>query len=179
MNFANNKSYVMSGLIQFKDALNDSLDCYVVPDVTPTYGSGSGTYFNLYGGYLIVPAAGDGTLVVNPAEIKLVDVGLNEFGEKSGPGYWDATFNPATGLYEDLAANATGEGQFNIFASEVSLAKYCHKQLLLGSGNFTLTSFDAANFGQGMKMKVVLTTRGDDHEWWFNASLTMFRKKIA
>jgi hypothetical protein len=179
LNLANNKGYVFSGLVQFKDAKNDSLDCYVVPAVTPTHGAGSGTYFNLYGGYLIVPAAGDGTLVVNPTEIKLVDVGLNEFGDKSGPGYWDATFNTTTGLYENLAANALAEGQFNIFAVEVTLAKYCHKQLLLGSGSITLQSFDAANFGQGMRMKCVLTTRGADHEWWWNASLTLFRKKIS
>ena len=61
LNMEDNKTYIHEGYVMWKDANFDDLTLIVVPRVT-TYSAGTNTNFNLYGGYLIIPAAGNGTI---------------------------------------------------------------------------------------------------------------------
>lgn len=171
-----NETHLYCGSIQWKDALGDHITFEVVPHVTP-YTSGSGTNFLLYGGYLILPAAGNGNITVNPANIKLVQCVANEFGVKPA-GYWNATFNPSTKLFENLTP-ANGNGDYNIFGAEIVLQRFVNKFQLLGTGNYQLPSNDISQMPHGSRFKTTACTKGADHDWWWVTNVNLFRKKTC
>lgn len=177
LNTIANETYLHSGTIQWEGAKLDILELIVVPKTT-VYAVGEATNYNLYGGYLLIPAApGTGTIAVEDSARVLVQVPLNEYGNKTGAGYWDATFNTTTMLFENISPNYTGTGGFNMFGAAITLDRFVHHQLMLGSGVFTFHSSDASMLGHGMRLKLVTTTVGDDHEWTWCVSLILHRKK--
>ena len=177
LNTIANETHLHSGTIQWENAKLDILELTVIPKTT-VHAAGTGTNYNLFGGYLIIPAApGTGTTAVADADRVLVQIPLNEFGDKAGAGYWDATFNTTTKLFENIQPNYAGTGSFNMFGLAVTLDRFVHHQLMLGSGNFTFHSSDASMLGHGLRLKLMTTTVGTDHEWSYCISLILHRKK--
>lgn len=172
-----NSTYIHEGVLQWKDALNDTISLDVVPKTT-TYTSGTSTNFNLYGGYLIVPAAGNGTIAVETSNMKLVQCVVNEYGTKSA-GYWDATFNTSSKQFENITAAPYGDGDYNLFGAEVQLARFGNRLRLLGNGAILISSEDSTQIGHGMRIKVIAGTVGTDHEWWWNFTPSLYRKKTC
>lgn len=173
-----NRTYVLTGILSWKDADFDEFHCCVVPKTT-TYSAGSNTNYDLYGGYLIIPAAGTGSTVVNDADRVLVEVPVNEWGVRSGAGYWDADYNQSTKQFENITANASGTGKYNMFGTEVAFHKYVNNYIMLGNGQVKLTAFDADMLGHNVRLRFDFQTVGTDHEWKWAGNITMFRKRTV
>lgn len=171
-----NESYAHAGYIHWKDALLDLFSLHTVPRLS-TYEAGSNTNFNLYGGFLIIPAAGNGTISVT--DIVLVGVPINEFGDRQGAGYWNADFNTTTGEFENIAAAPFGDGAFNMFGAEIELDCFCRKLPLLGSGSMPLDTYDASQIGHNMRLKLTFETVGSNHAWWWAGMIKLYRKKTV
>lgn len=175
-NTMSNETHIHEGYLQWKDAINDNITLEFVPRVTP-YTAGTNTGYTLYGGYLVLPAAGDGTVTIADADRKLVLVPLNEDGHQIGAGYWDATWNSTTKEFESVTANPYGTGRFNMFTVPVTLDRFVNKQCILGSGFMMLQTSDASMIGHNMGIKITVETVGADHDFTWNASLVCHRKR--
>jgi hypothetical protein len=175
-----NKTYIRQGDLMWmansaKDVLATTFS--IVPKITP-YTSGSDTNYNLYGGYLIIPAAGDGTITVADNDRVLVQNVPNEFNVMPA-GYWDADWNPTTKVFENIVANPNGMGEFNMFALEVTLFNFMYERLLMGTGRKDCMTDDASQLGHNMLMRLRAQTIGTDHYWKMVASLMMYRAKTV
>lgn len=177
LNTITNKTYLLTGMFSWKGCTRDRWSCSVVPRVTTT-SAGTNTNFALYGGYLIIPAAGDGDITVNPADMKLVQNTPDEFGNMPA-GYWDADFNTTTKQFENITANPNGTGAYNMFAVEVPFHKYVTDFCLVGDGQGSLTAFDADQVGHGIRLKFEFQTIGTDHDWEFGGTIVMFRERTV
>lgn len=181
-NCVKNKTFLYEGYIDWKDALNDHVTLEIVPKTVTTEAS-INTYYNLYDGYLIVPAAGDGTINVT-SDLTLGNGGLVglpyfDYGIPASPGYWNADWNSTTNKFENITAAPLGNGQYNIFTQEVTLDRFVNKINLLGSGFIRIDSDDAENIGHGMRLRITFNTYNDDHNWYFAFKLAMFREKTC
>lgn len=175
LNTIQNDTYMHEGYLQWKDALNDELTVSAVPNLT-TVSAGSSTFYNLYQGYLVVPAAGDG--VINVDNMVLVEMPINEFGKRAAS-FWNADYNTTTKLFENVTAAPLADGQFNMFTVEVTLDRFANKIPLLGDGFMCLQTSDASQLSHGISLKVTANTIGADHDWWWNAFATMHRRKTV
>ena len=64
-NCVENETNIHEGYIVWRGAEFDRASLEIVPITTATQ-AGTDTNYNLYGGYLVVPAVGDGTLAITP-----------------------------------------------------------------------------------------------------------------
>ena len=174
-NTIDNTTYMFSGSFNWVDCNFDEVHVYIVPKVTAS-SAGVSTNFNLFGGYLIVPAAGDGTLTVNPADMQLVQVTRNEFGNFPA-GYFDADYNTTTKVFENVVPNVNGTGAFNLFSVEVPFHKYVNNYVMLGNYGNSLTSYDADSLGHNIRLRFDFQTDGADHDWKFAGNIVLFRGK--
>lgn len=178
-NIIENKTWVHEGYIIWKDAMFDLISFGVVPIVTQTVVS-SGTNYNLYNNYLIVPAAGDGTIDIT-SDITdfrggLVYMPLNENGNRSAA-FWNADWNSTTKKFENIAPAPNGDGEYNMFAVEVILSRFVNKQTMLGNGFQKMQTADADELGQGMRLRIDINTTEPDHDWASGCVLTLYRER--
>ena len=141
------------------------------------------TNFNLYGGFLVVPAAGDGNIqvtsdIANPCIDggSLVKVYTDETGYRP-PAYWNATYNKTTRLFEDIQPAPQGDGSYNMYSVELEVNKFVNSIPLFNSGVERLQSSDSVPFPHGMRLKLEIITTKDDHEWCVGGMITMHRQK--
>lgn len=176
-NTANNETHMHAGFIQWQNAQNDYVTLSFVPKTT-AYSAGSNTNYNLFGGYLIVPALGDGVITVNDADRVLVEVpkDLDKGGYVSS-GYWDAEWDTATKQYINIVPNYFGTGQFNMFGYAVTMNRFIYRQHLLGEGFMHLPTYDKSQLPQNVRVKLEIYTRQPDHAWSGNATVILHRKK--
>jgi len=156
-NCINNETWLHEGYITWKNAHFDTLTLEMVPRVT-TYTASSGTYYNLYGGYMVVPAAGDGTIALT-SDITTHSGGLiympdNDLGE-APTAFWNADWNTSTKEFENITAAPTGNGRYNMFTVEVVLARFLNTAPFLASGFIVLNSSDTDQMGHGMRLKMI------------------------
>ena len=65
-----------------------------------------------------------------------------------------------------------------MFGAEVPLNRFVYDVVLIRpDGQRLLKSSDSNALGHGMRVKLVCHTEGDDHDWHFGATLTMYRDK--
>jgi hypothetical protein len=157
-NCVNNETWLHEGYITWKNAHFDTLTLEMVPRVT-TYTASSGTYYNLYGGYMVVPAAGDGTITIT-SDITQHDGGLvympdNDLGE-TPTAFWNADWNTSTKEYENITAAPYGNGRYNMFTVELCFARFLNKAPFLSSGFIVLNSSDTDEMGHGMRLKMIM-----------------------
>lgn len=176
-NTINNITYIRQGDLQWKTCDHDKVSFNLVPKVT-AYTSGTNTNYNLYGGYLIIPAAGDGTIQVAANDIVLVQNTPNEFGQMPA-GYWDADWNTTTKQFDNITANGSGTGEFNMFGLEVVLFRFMYERLLLGTGRKDCMTDDSSRMGHGIRMRIDLETCNADHAWELAAALMLYRTKTT
>jgi hypothetical protein len=186
-NCINNKTEMREGVIIWENARpGDSGSCSAVTSVMPTQ-PGVNTNFNLYNGYLIVPAAGDGNIEVtgdltniDPATGCFVEMLPDETG-KVDPGFWNAAYNPSTNKFENISPAPDGSGRFNLFAVEIYVSRFVNHMGLIGSGSINLRSDDSASMTHGMRLLHHINTSTlddiDDHEWTFSVVLTLQRDR--
>lgn len=180
LNTVANETHIAQGGLQWINGLNDKMTLELVPRVT-TYSAGSNTNYNLYGGYLIIPAAGDGTITVNPADMQLVEMPLREDGTRAA-GYWNADYNMTTKQFENITAAPSGDGVYNMFGLEVCLQRFGNTIFVLGDGCKVLPSYDSSQLGHNIRIKVICDTNVSEvgpHSWMANVTLILHRKKTC
>jgi len=182
-----NKTEMHEGtVVWYNTKVGDSGSCSSVSSVMPTE-PGVNTNFNLYGGYLIVPAAGNGTIQVtgdmtniDPALGCFVEMYVDEAGYKP-PTFWNADYNPTTMKFENITPAPNGDGRFNLFAVEVYFSRFVNHVNFVGTGSVNLRSEDSAPLMHGMRLLHHINTSTlegvDDHEWSFSVALTLQRAR--
>lgn len=180
-NIAENRTWLHEGYIIWKDALFDTVTLEIVPIATAILTGQTGTNYNLYGGYLVVPAAGDGTIsLVNDMTDPRDGLIYMPDDDQGNPlaAYWNADYNATSHQFENIvAASPAGSGRYNMFATEITLSRFVNRVPLVGNGFQMLQSADTAELGQGMRLKASIQTRGVDHAWQVACALTMHRAK--
>ena len=175
LNCIDNETHIHEGYFQWKDALNDDLSVSFVPTLTEVSAS-TNTFYNMYGGYLVIPAAGDGVTQVDV--MNLVEMPMNEYGRRPAA-YWNADYNTTTKVFENITAAPLADGRFNMFTVEITFEKFANQVPLLGSGFMQLQTSDSSRLGHNMRIKVEARTVGVDHDWWWNAFATFHRIKTT
>jgi hypothetical protein len=178
-NTVNNVSYIYEGYISYDKAHLDSISMIVVPRVVST-SAGTNTYYNLYGGYLIIPAAGDGVINldsdITQSDGGLVYIPLNDDGSRS-PAFWNAEWDDVNKVFTNITAAPDGNGEYNMFSVEVILNRFINEFHFTGVGTQELDSEDTDELGHGMRIKLMTETYGEDHDWSFTAAFTMHRER--
>jgi len=180
LNIAENMTYIHEGYVNWKGCDFDYCRMEIV--ATPTvYASDTNTNFNIYGGAYIIPAAGNGTITVQPEDMVLIEMPLSRDKGTRRQGFWNADYNSTTHQFENVTPAPAGDGHFNMFSVEVTLARFTNDLLLLGDGFMRLQSADVDQLTQGMRIKfsALTNTDVDDHDWKICAILTLNREKIA
>jgi hypothetical protein len=175
-NVAENPTYVYSGCIQYKNVDMVGVQFCVIPQVT-TYSLGSDTSFDPYGPIAIPAAPGTGHIDILTEDIKLVEVPRGVDYDDMKPAFWDADYNVTTHKYENIRANPSAAGKFNIFIQEISLGMFVNV-ILLGDGAITFKSKDITQLGYGMRFKLTFNTTTEDHNWKVASILDLFRLKF-
>lgn len=184
-NICENETWLHEGYLTWKDAQLDTLTLEMCCRA-PTFTMGSNTFYNLYGGYLIIPAAGDGIIDVtsdltDPIAGGLIQMPNNDLNEPP-TAFWNADYNSSTGLYENISPAPYGNGRYNIFAGEIIFARFINKIPLLGSGFIALNSSDTDQMGQGMRLKMTADTNTEefpDHDWAVACIMCLHREASA
>lgn len=178
-NIATNETWLHEGYMTWKDCDMDRLTLEMVSRATAGQ-AGTGTNYNLYKGYMIIPAAGDGTFDIT-ADITDPNAGLiympnNDLG-KAPTAFWNADYNSTTKLYENITAAPYGDGRYNMFPMEIVFARFLNHMPLLGSGFLALNSSDTDRMGQGMRLKMIASTNTTvaDHSWAVACLMCMHR----
>lgn len=179
-NIIENETWIHEGYMIWNQAKFDMITFEIVPRTVSGTVS-SGTYFNVYGGYLVVPAAGDGTFQllsdITQPHGGLVHIPFDYDGNRTAPCFWNATWNSTTKQFENITAAPFGDGMFNMFTVEVSLARFINKIPVIGNGFEMMQSADADQIGQGMRLRARLETSPPDHDWDVGCILTMHRAR--
>jgi len=181
INCVENETWIHEGYIEWVSCKFDTVSLSVVPRLTGTE-AGADTNYNLYGGYMIVPAAGDGTLSIT-SDITTPIGGLvympdSETGVNP-TAFWNADWNSTTKEFENITAAPTGNGRYNMFTVEVTFSKFVNQIPLLASGFEMLQASDVTQVGQGMRLKAEYETYGTDHDWQVACLLTLNRQRTA
>jgi hypothetical protein len=177
-NVEENTTYIHEGYIFFEGCNFDQISMHFVPQVT-SYIQAANTNFNLVDGYLIVPAAGNGTiqLTENP---KLVLADIGDDGTRV-PGFWDADWNSQTLEYENIRPNVLGQGLYNIFGTEVIFYRMVQQIILLGniSKVVHLETCEQGYWLPGLRLKIWNTTHLPDHDYKMAGILVLYRDKVT
>lgn len=185
-NMVENETWLHEGYITWKDCYLDALDLKVVSTVTSTVTS-SGTNYDLYGGYLIVPAIpGTGTIDIisdiTTSSGGLVFMPKNDLNEAS-IAYWNAEWDTVTKKFTNITAAPSGDGEYNMFSVEVTIAHFVRKMPLLNSGFIALNSSDTDELGHGMRLKMAaytnISTDVGDHDWAVACTMCLHRARTV
>jgi hypothetical protein len=182
-NICTNKTYIYEGYISWNNVELVELTVDIVSHATTFNIVSGGTGFDLYGGYLIVPSA-NGTLQVTSdlgdPHGGLVYMPETNNGERP-QAFWDADFNPDTNRYENIVANPTGQGKYNLFAGQIPLTKFVNNYIITGRGSQELDSEDAEEIGQGMMLRLRWLQHDDipDTDYVVGCTITMHRERTV
>jgi len=181
-NVAENETWLHEGYITWKNGDMDLFSLAMVPR-TVTVSGVTGGDKTVYGGYMVMPtASGQGNYeVINDLTIPnngLVYMPNNDLNEPP-VAYWDADYSTSTHKYSNIRPNFDGTGRYNIFSYEVVFAQFVRQIPLLASGFIALSSSDADQLGQGMRLKMVADTNDNtaDHDWSVACIMCLHRYK--
>jgi len=171
-----NETWVYEAMACFEGAVFDRVHMCLRPKKT-NYVAGENTYYNLYGGYLIVPAAGNGTIQVATGDRVLVQALPTALGVKPAA-YWNADWNTTTKQFENIVAAPGGDGDYNMFGEQVQLACLARGIPVSGTcSSYHLDSNDVDRIPHGTEIWFGIETRPPDHEWKIAVGLIMYRAK--
>jgi len=181
-NCVENETWLHEGYITWKDAQFNTLTLEMVPRVTAVTPSASGNY-DLYGGYLVVPAMpGEGSVNI-ASDITTHSGGLiympNNDLDEPPTAFWDAEWDTDTQRYTDISPAPYGTGRYNMFAVEIVFARFMNNINLLGSGFIAMNSSDTDQFGHGMRLKMIAetNTHSGEHAWYLGCTMCLHRDR--
>lgn len=183
-NCIDNETWLHEGYVIWRYAEFDNISMIVVPRVA-SWEAGSGTNYNIYGGYLIIPSDGTNGTINITSDLTSNTGGLvymTDSEDGTAPtAFWNADWNSTTKEFENITPAPYGNGRYNIFAYEVTLARFVNKIPLLDAGFIQLQSSDIKQIGNGMRIKTETETyisdHHDDHHWHVSFMLTLNRAK--
>jgi len=186
-NMVENETWLHEGYVTWQNCYLDTLDLLLVTRATSIVPA-AGANYTLYGGYLIVPTPeGYGNYDVT-SDITLHDGGLvympdNDQGEYPNA-FFNAEWDPTTKRYINITSAPAGDGRYNLFAGEITLAHFLRKMHLLDSGFIALNSSDTDQLGHGMRLKMVADTNTTvsgigDHNWSIACTMCLHRAKTV
>lgn len=186
-NMVQNETWLHEGYVTWKDCYLDTLDLQMVTRATP-FTVSSGTNYDLYGGYLIVPTIpGTGTISLT-GDITEHDGGLvympNNDEDEAPTAFWNADWDTGTKKFTNIQPAPAGDGRYNMFASEIVVAHFVRKMSLLNSGFIALNSSDTDQLGHGMRLKMIADTNTTvsgvgDHDWSIACTMCLHRAKTV
>jgi hypothetical protein len=185
-NCVENETWMHEGYLTWKNAHLDRIDLKVVCRATGIDVVGTGGNYDLYGGYMIVPAIpGQGSVNIT-SDITthsggLIYMPLGDLGEEP-TAFWNADWNTTTKRYENITPAPTGNGQYNMFPAEITFAHFVRGVPLLGDGFIALNSSDTDELGHGMRLKMTLdvnTDTADDHDVALACIMCMHRARVV
>jgi len=171
--------YIYNGWVYWKDCAGDSITLEIVNEVTPITTDQVDTNYNLYGGYLIIPAAGNGTIDIDPTNVYPIKCLVSQKTGLKSPGYWNMDWNNETYQWENITAVPDGTGDYNMFSEEKILDRFVNHLNMVGSHKTFLHIKDTAQFGPGLRMKFHIHCNGDDHEFMVGVNLFLYRSKTT
>ena len=180
-NIVENETWMHEGYMTWYSADFDTLSVEVVPR-TVSVGTSSGTNYNLYGGYMVIPAAGDGTISLN-SDITTHSGGLiympNNDLDEQPTAFWDAEWDSTTKEYKNITPAPYGNGRYNMFSYEIVFARFLNKIPLLSKGFIALNSSDTDALGQGMRLRLTSNTNQgvDPHDWYVAFMMCLHRDR--
>lgn len=180
-NIVENETWLHEGYMTWDDAQIDTLTVEIVPR-TASVGAGTDTNYNLYGGYMVIPAAGNGTISVN-SDLTTHSGGLiympNNDLDEAPTAFWDAEWDSTTHEYKNITPAPYGNGRYNIFSYEITFARFLNKIPLLRRGFIALNSSDTDALGQGMRLRLSSNTNQnvEPHAWSVAFMMCLHREK--
>lgn len=178
-NCVNNETWLHEGYLTWSDCSMDLLTLEMVPRVV-SYTVSSGTNYNLYGGYMAIPAAGDGIINIT-SDLTEANGGLvympNDDQDNLPTAFWNADWNTSTKKYENIAPAPYGNGRYNIFTYEITLARFVNEIPFLANGFIPLNSSDTDQLGHGMRLRMTLDANGNTETSYTACIMCLHRKK--
>lgn len=177
-----NESWIHEVVLTWKGCFLDYVTVDIVPDVVQVIDS-TASSFTTYGPVIIPAVPGTGNIDL-AQDVLAYAGGLVSRDSPSdptiepSPAFWDADWNNETGRFENLRANPTGEGQYNMFHTEIVLNRTFNEVQLLGDGFQIFNSSDTDQITHGLRLKCIFETRLPDHDWAISGILVMHRKHV-
>jgi len=181
-NSLENESWIHEVVLTWKGCFLDIITVDIVPDVVSVIDSTSSS-FTTYGPIIIPAEPGTGTIDL-AQDVLAYGGGLvtrdspSDPSVSPSPAFWDADWNSDTGRFENLRANPTGEGQYNMFHTELVLNRTFNKIQILGDGFQVFNSSDTDELTHGLRLKCIFETRLPDHDWAISGIVVMHRKYV-
>lgn len=183
-NTITNETWIHEGYVTWNNAEFDTVSVDIVPRVTQ-YEFSQGTNYLLYNGYMIIPVDGTNGNVTITSDLTNPHGGL-VYIPKTDEGiqptsFWNATWDDVDGCYKDITPAPYGNGKFNLFTVEISLARFVNRFPFVGQGFQKLQSSDIDKLGQGMRIRSKATTNVStgNHNWSIACALTLYRKRTV
>lgn len=185
-NCVETETWLHEGYLTWKNAYMDRIDLKVVTRATGISVVGTGGNYDLYGGYLIVPSmpgqgAIDITSDITTHSGGLVFMPLGDLGEKPAA-FWNADWNSSTKRYENITPALAGDGEYNMFPAEITVAHFVRGVPLLGDGFIALNSSDTDELGHGMRLRLSLDVNKEtteDHDVAVACIMCLHRSKVV
>lgn len=182
-NIVENETWIHEGYLTWRDGQVDTLTLQMVPRVTEVVPTVSGSY-DLYGGYMVIPAApGQGSYEI-VSDITTHSGGLvympNNDLDEPPTAFWNADWNSSTQRYENITPAPYGNGRYNMFTVEVIFAEFVREIPLLADGFIALNSSDTDQMGHGMRLKMIADTNKEtaqDHNWAIACIMCLHRER--
>ena len=175
-----NETWMHEVILTWSGAYHDTVVVDVVPD-TCSIMAASGTYLTTYGPLVVPTTPGTGNIDF-ASDVLAYTGGLVQRDNPTdetitpGPAFWDADWNVETNRFENLTPNIYGQGGYNIFHTEVPLARIFNHIHLLKDGFQIFNSSDTDQVTHGYRLRVQFITRMPDHEWSLTGIIVMHRK---
>ena len=178
-NCVNNETWLHEGYLTWDKCSMDLLTLEMVPRVA-SYTVSSGTNYNSYGGYMVIPAAGDGIINIT-SDLTDANGGLvympNDDEGNLPTAFWDADWNTSTKQYENITPAPYGTGRYNIFIYEITFARFVNEVPFLANGFIPLNSSDTDQLGHGMRLRMTLAANGNTETSYIACIMCLHRKK--
>lgn len=178
-NCVNNETWLHEGYLTWDKCSMDLLTLEMVPRIA-SYTISSGTNYNSYGGYMAIPAAGDGIMNIT-SDLTDANGGLvympNDDEGNLPTAFWDAEWNTSTKKYENITPAPYGNGRYNIFIYEITFARFVNEVPFLANGFIPLSSSDTDQLGHGMRLRMTLDANGNTETSYIACIMCLHRKK--
>jgi hypothetical protein len=178
-----NVTHIQEGLIQCWNTFFDKMTVEFVPRVVTTVPGEATPYLYDPSVPVILPSeivGGNGNVVLNE-DITAHNGGFvqalpNENGVKP-PAYWNATFDPDTGLFSGISPAPNGDGDYNLFHTEYVLSRFGNRISMLSTMSQWFRTDDSDSIPHGTLMRLTFETSGEDHEWGITLTLKLHRTR--
>jgi hypothetical protein len=180
-----NPSYIFRATILHSNFINSNISCYAVCRHSTFNAAVNSNYMTIpylnTPNSLVLPVNGNGNCEPDDINnVELIEAAYLADGYR-GPGFWNATIDyTAPKGFKDITPAPLGNGQYNIFSSEVKFDRFVNV-ILDSPGRHEETvidSFDVSRIPHGLRLKIVIKIPKDsDTTCTAFTNIMMYRSK--